>query len=45
MLPVMGVGVPVGGLIHKGSGSVVVWLAVGLWGGLPRSWWVFGPYW
>ena len=31
-----------GSLIHVGSGSVAGWLVVGLWGGLPRWWWVCG---
>ena len=33
-----------GGLIHGGSGLVAGWLTVGLWGGLPRWWWIFGPF-
>ena len=31
-------------LIHGGSRSVAGWLVVGLWGGLPRWWWVFCPF-
>jgi hypothetical protein len=36
--------IPVGGLVHGGSGLVAGWLVVGLWGGLLRWWWVFCPF-